>query len=249
MNILVIGGSRNIGYYAALRLLATLVKGDALIKADVHNAWAASARKVEGVVDALIFTVGAVSSQTKFSIARGAVISPPNLVTQALLNALATLPSPHIKIITITSTGLTRTSKASLPFPIRALYAYVVASPHRDKLCAERLISHVGGLEWNVDEYGEIAKDVLDKDGKWKEMEGLPGPGTVQDALIVRPATLTDGECLADKTVGTDRRPYRVSEGDFKSWTVSRKDVGHFVFDAVVNRWEELRCKRINVGY
>ncbi|KAG6829715.1 hypothetical protein H0H87_010451 [Tephrocybe sp. NHM501043] len=280
MNILVIGGSRNIGYYAALRFLdaghnvtfllrnpsafdsdatvkkhvesglANLVKGDALIKSDVQNAWAASAKKAEGgVVDALIFTVGAVSSQAKFSITQGVVISPPNLVTQALLNALATLPSPHIKILTISSTGITRASKASLPLPIRALYAYLIASPHRDKLGAERLISHVAGLEWDVAEYGEVAEDVLDKEGKWKETEGLPAPGTVQNVLVVRPATLTDGECLADKAVGTQKSPYRVSEKDFKTWTVSRKDVGHLVFDAVVNRWDELRSKRINVGY
>ncbi|KAG6905959.1 hypothetical protein DXG01_016683 [Tephrocybe rancida] len=278
MNILVVGGSRNIGYYSAVRFLeaghtvtfllrnltvfdedatiqkftksglAHLIKGDALIKDDVRHAWTSSASKVEsGIVDVLLFTVGAVSSQANFHLIKGVVISPPNLVTHALLNVLSTLPSLLVKIVTISSTGITRTSRASLPLPIRALYAYLIAAPHRDKIGAERLVSHVAGWEWDAKEYGEVAEDVLDKDGKWKETEGLPTPGTAKDVLVVRPALLTDGECLADKTPG--KAPYRTSSEDFKAWTISRRDVAHFVVEAVLHHWDEFRGQRINLGY
>ncbi|KAG6902134.1 hypothetical protein C0995_003891 [Termitomyces sp. Mi166 len=282
MNILVIGGSRNIGYHTAVRFLeaghhvtfllrklsvfdndeiikkfvglkkAHLVQGDALIKADVDRAWKAAAANVEtGLVDVLLFTVGATASQGKFHITKGVLISPPNLVTNALINALSTLPSPHPKIITISSTGVTRSSKAALPCPIRMLYSYLLRAPHRDKRGAERLAAHVAGWNWDPNDFGELGEDILDSAEKWKETPGLPAPGSVKDILVVRPAFLTDGECMADKVKDqpSSEAPYRVSEEEFTAWTVSRKDVAHFIFDAVLHHWDKFGSKRINIGY
>jgi len=86
LNVLVIGGSRHIGYYSALRFLdagstvtfllrcptafdddptiqkyfksgkARLVRGDGLVVADVQTVWAAAS--IDKPVDVLLFTVG-----------------------------------------------------------------------------------------------------------------------------------------------------------------------------------------------
>ncbi|KAG6844434.1 hypothetical protein H0H87_006975 [Tephrocybe sp. NHM501043] len=276
MNILIIGGSRNIGYYASLRFLeaghtvtfllrnlstfdndnkiqnfittkkAYLTKGDALVRDDVKQAWAIAAGNADsGLVDLLLFTVGGVP---KFKLREGFVISPPDLVTRSLLNALSTLPSPYPKIITISSTGLTHSSHAALPLPLKPLYGYLLASPHRDKVGAERLVSHLAGWKWNSNEDGEPAEEVLDTAGRWKSTEGLPPANSLGDnVLIIRPALLTDGECLAEKKDG--KRTYRVSEDELGGWTVSRQDVAHFVADTALNRWGEFKGKRVSIAY
>ncbi|KAF9242078.1 hypothetical protein BU15DRAFT_87000 [Melanogaster broomeanus] len=149
--VLTIGGSRNIGYLSSIRLLdlgatvtfllrtpktiqkyvrmgkARLVQGDALIKDDVERAWAEAAKGDDDTpVEFLIFTVGSTSPQ--FVLSKGFVISPPDLVTRALMNCLETLPSPTTKIITISSSGLTHTSSKKLPLLMRPLYRYLASS-------------------------------------------------------------------------------------------------------------------------
>ncbi|CAK5265387.1 unnamed protein product, partial [Mycena citricolor] len=117
LNVLTLGGSRNIGYLASVRLLeqgatvtfllrstavfdrdetiqkyvklgsARLVQGDALDIDDVRNAW-----KEAGAVDAVVFTVGTVPKDFKFC--EGFVITPPDLVTHCFTNLLRTMPPP-----------------------------------------------------------------------------------------------------------------------------------------------------------
>ncbi|RDB18788.1 hypothetical protein Hypma_014592 [Hypsizygus marmoreus] len=283
-NILTIGGSRNIGYFSSVRFLdaghtvtfllrspsvfdkdekiqsyvksgkAFLVKGDALIKDDMQRAWTeAATRSPSGIVDILLFTVG---GTPKFHLTKGFVITPFNLVTQSLFNVLTTMPQqqPAPKLITISSTGLTRTSHASLPLPLKPLYGYFLAVPHKDKVGAERVIAHCAGWDWNTKDDGEPGDDVMGG-SEWKEREGLPAPGTLKRILVVRPALLTDGECAAEKEVegkkgkGKGKPPYRVSEEELGRWTISRKDVAHFVFDAALNRWDEFEGKRVSIAY
>lgn len=131
------------------------------------------------------------------------------------------------------------------------LYSYLLAAPHRDKCGVERLAAHVTGWSWDGKDFGELGEDILDSAGKWKETPGLPAPGSLKDVLVVRPALLTDGECMAEGVSGQpdSKAPYRVSEEEFTSWTVSRKDVAHFIFDVVMNHWDEFGGKRINIGY
>ncbi|KAF8066492.1 hypothetical protein FPV67DRAFT_1190201 [Lyophyllum atratum] len=279
MNILVIGGSRNIGYHASLRFLeaghtvtfvlrnlsvfddnsimqehlkkgkAHLVKGDALVREDVQHAWTtAAANSDSGIVDILLFTVG---GTPKYQFLKGFILTPPNLVTQSLLNTISTLPSHRPRIIVISSTGLTRTSHASLPLPLKPLYAYALASPHRDKVGAERVISHVAGWRWNTLEDGEPVDEVLDSQGLWRDTEGMPEEGSLKDdVLVIRPALLTDGECVAEKVKsGEGKEAYRVSEEELGGWTVSRKDVAYFVVDAALNRWDEFKGKRVSIAY
>ena len=81
----------------------------------------------------------------------------------------------------------------------------------------------------------------------WQERAGLPASGLLKDAMVVRPAVLNDGECVAES--GKAGPPYRVAEGHVKGWSVSRKDVAHFIFDAVTNRWDEYGKKQVSIAY
>ncbi|KIJ16659.1 hypothetical protein PAXINDRAFT_74801, partial [Paxillus involutus ATCC 200175] len=154
--VLVIGGSRNIGYLSSIRLLdsgatvtfllrkvevfdgdetiqryleqgkARLVQGDALIKDDVQRAWDEAAKGDDTPVDLLLFTVGIVGSpNATFDLRKGMLISPPNLVTQALLNVFETTPPSDPKFIAITSTGATEESHRALPLLLRMVYGYL----------------------------------------------------------------------------------------------------------------------------
>lgn len=277
-NVLVLGGSRHIGYHAAIRLLesgatvtfllrspsvfdddatvqkylstnkARLVKGDALVRSDVQIAWDTATS--ESPVDIVLSTLG-FSGSPSFSILKGIQINPPNLVTAALLNLFATMPSStraiSPKVVIVSATGVNKKSRSAAPLLLRPLYGYLIQEPLSDKLGAERVIHHLGGWDWDP-AIPEPAKNILDPN--WQAIEGMPKPGTLKNAIILRPALLTDGECLADKTSG-GKVPYRVGEGEVGGWTVSRRDVAHFVFDLVTNQsqWERSKDKQISIAY
>jgi len=273
--VLSIGGSRNIGYLSAIRLLekgatvtfllrspssfdvdatiqkyvqsgkARLVKGDALIKDDVEKAWVEAAKgEGEEKVDVVLFTVG---GTPKFELTKGFTVSPANLVTQCLLNVLSTLPPNHPKIITLSSTGLTKKSHANLPFALKPLYGYLLTGPHKDKLGTERVVAHCAGWPWDAEEVGE---DILGSG--WQD--GLPEAGSVKSIVVIRPALLVEGDCKADKLKdekkkGKAKEPYRVKEGDIGGWTVSRKDVAHFIVEGVLGDWKKWEGKCISIAY
>ncbi|TFK36429.1 hypothetical protein BDQ12DRAFT_686876 [Crucibulum laeve] len=279
-NVLVIGGSRNIGYYSAIRLLeagsavtfllrsplvfdndeviqkhvksqkARLVKGDALTPEDVKLAWNEASR--DKPVNVLLFTVG-FTGKPSFHPIKGFTMDPPNLVTRSLLNVLCQMPqtSAYPKIIVLSTSGVSRTSRESVPFLLKPLYGYLIAQALKDKLGVERVIAHCAGWKWNTKD-GEPKADIMGEG--WKNREGLPPPGTLTSAVVLRPALLNDGECLADKVVSastghTAKAPYRVGEGEVGGWNVSRKDVAHFVVDAVTNHWSEYENKQISIAY
>ncbi|KAI6103401.1 amino acid permease-domain-containing protein [Pisolithus sp. B1] len=245
IKVLSVGGSRNIGYYASLRLLklgatvtfllrspsvfnddaaiqpyvssgkARLVKGNALVREDVERAWTEAAKGDDNrPVDFLIFTIG---GTPRFSISKGFVISPPNLVTQALLNCLETLPTPAPKIIVISSTGLTRASHNNLPLLLKPLYGYLLRVPHKDKCGVEEVLAHCVGWPW--EERDSPGPEILGPN--WKER--VPGDGQLK----------------------SNKQAYRVNEGDLSgSYTVSRKDVAHFVVEGVIKDWDTWQGKR-----
>lgn len=271
IKVLTVGGSRNIGYYASLRLLdlgatvtfllrspsvfnddaaiqrhvssgkARLVKGNALVREDVERAWTEAAKGDDNrPVDFLVFTVG---GTPRFTITKGFVISPPNLVTQALLNCLETLPTPAPKIIAISSTGLTRASHNNLPLLLKPLYGYLLRVPHKDKCGVEEVLAHCAGWPW--EERDSPGPEILG--ANWKER--VPGHGQLKSVVVIRPALLTDGECRGDGPV-RDKQAYRVNEGDVSgSYTVSRKDVAHFLIEGVVKDWDTRQGKRVSIAY
>ncbi|KAF9017354.1 hypothetical protein BDZ89DRAFT_1165779 [Hymenopellis radicata] len=271
-NVLAIGASRNIGYYSAVRLLrlgssvtfllrnpsafdgneelapfissgkAILVKGDAMKQDEIKSAWDAASE--HGPIDVILFTVGGIPS---FSLKRGVFMTPENLVTQCLLNLLCTIPSDLSappKLVAITSMGVTHDSHKRVPVLLKPLYAYGLAAPHKDKVGAERAISYCTGWPWNAKADGEPGDNIMG--ANWKEREGLPKAGALRNVMVVRPALLTDGDCKAD---GADEPAYRISEGDISGWTVSRKDVAHFIVDAVTKRWNEFGDKTMTIAY
>lgn len=168
-------------------------------------------------------------------------------MTQCLLNVLCTISAiqPAPKLITISSIGLTHEShKNSVPCLFKPFYS-LLANPHKDKIGAERVISHCAGWQWPAEE-GEPEESILEKG--WQGRDGLPAAGTLKNLLVIRPAILTDGVCVAE-TETKGKLPYRVSETDIKGYTISRKDVAHFIVDAVTKKWDEYRDKRVNIVY
>jgi len=272
LNVLVIGGSRHIGYYSALRFLdagstvtfllrspatfdddqtiqkyvksghARLIKGDGLVLADVQNVWTAASS--DQPVDVVLFTIGFTGS-ANFHPIKGFLITPHNLVTQCLLNVLCEMPktNPLPKVIILSTIGVTPSSRSQAPFLLNIVYGYMISHPLRDKLGAERVIYHCAGWNWNSKD-GEPKEDIMGEG--WKEREGLPAPGQLKNAMVLRPAMLNDGECVADSG---KTPPYRAAEGNLKGWSVSRKDVAHFIFDAVTNHWDEYGNKQISIAY
>ncbi|KAF8163719.1 hypothetical protein B0H34DRAFT_795389 [Crassisporium funariophilum] len=273
-NILAIGGSRHIGYHSALRFLeagstvtfllrspqafdedeaiqthvksgkARLIKGDALVQEDVKAVWAEASK--EKPVDLLLFTIG-FTGNPKFHLLKGFMISPNNLATQCLLNVLCAMPktSQLPKVITLSTSGVSRSSRAQVPFLLKIFYGYLISHPIQDKLGMERVIYHCAGWEWNPRD-GEPSDEIMGEG--WREREGLPAPGLLKDAMVLRGALLNDGECVAD-SVKDGARPYRAGEGEVKGWSVSRKDVAHFIFDAVTNHWDDFGNKQISIAY
>ncbi|TRM67898.1 hypothetical protein BD626DRAFT_395349 [Schizophyllum amplum] len=270
LSVLVLGGSKNIGYYAAVRLLAAgatvtfllrnatvfdqdpvlqnaimkgkarLVKGDALKKDDVAHAWAEAGK--DAPVGVLLSTVG---GAPKVSLTKGVVLDPPNIVTQCVFNILCTMPkdAPQPRMVFVSSSGLTKRSHASIPVLLKPMYSYLLAGPHRDKMGQERVLSYCAGLPWDEGE-AEPAEEIMGV--KWQEREGLPAADSLKKVPVVRPALLTDGECEADKGKA---KSYRVSEAELGGYTVSRKDVGHFIAKALLSEWDQYEGKIVNVGY
>ncbi|KAF8125963.1 hypothetical protein EV363DRAFT_601945 [Boletus edulis] len=271
IKVLVIGGSRNIGYFSSIRLLdlgatvtfllrkpsvfendetiqqyvragkARLVHGDALVKEDVKRAWTVAQGDDDKPVDFLVSTVG---GTPHFELTKGFVVSPPNLVAQSLLNCLETLPTPYPKIIVISSNGLTRSGHRKLPFLLKPVSSYLLAVPHADKCGAEEVLAYCAGWEWDAQD--SPGSEILAED--WKASADLPAPGSLKSAVVVRPALLTDGVCRAD-TSSPSKDPYKVEEGHSGRWTVSRKDVAHFLVEKVIKNWNEWEGKRVSIAY
>ncbi|KAJ7495890.1 hypothetical protein B0H11DRAFT_2001062 [Mycena galericulata] len=270
LNILTLGGSRNIGYFSSIRLLeqgatvtlllrspsvfdnnetiqeyvrsghARLVKGDATNEAQVRSAW-----EKAGIVNAVIFTIG---TYPTFSLTQGLVINPHNLVTQCLLNLLCTMPTysnaPQPKIVAISWIGVTPAAHAALPFLLKPVSTLFLTSPRKDKLAMEYVFAHCAGWPWDLKTDGEPTIDYMGKG--WLERKGLPARGTLKHVLIVRAGLMTDGECVADKSQG---KAYRVSEKQLGGYTISRKDAAHFLVDAITRRWDEFDNKQVNLTY
>ncbi|KAF9014251.1 hypothetical protein BDQ17DRAFT_1419152 [Cyathus striatus] len=156
-NVLTIGGSRNVGYYASLRLLAAgatitfllrnpaafLIKGDALIKSDVEHAWEEAKNNGAKDLDLLLFT-----GNTYVHFSKRSRYNSSNLVTQSLLNVLCTMPrtTPQPRIIVISAIGTTHASRQT-PFALKPVYNFMLSEPLKDKLGVERALAMLpGGL-------------------------------------------------------------------------------------------------------
>ena len=246
---------------------ARLVQGDALNIEDVANGWEKALEVPSRHVDLVLFTVGeyirfsvaihiilrrSIGGTPSFSITRGAVIDPADLCTRALLNVLRALPSSHRtpttqpKIIAISSTGITQSSKERMPIIMRILYSVLLRQPHEDKLGMERVVAHCAGWAWRDK---EPQYDVLPR--HWRSVENTPQEGALKRMLLVRGAMFTDGKCMGDVQQTGDKTPYRGGEGDLKNngYTISREDVAHFLVEGALKDWDRWESKVVTVAY
>ncbi|KAG9043886.1 hypothetical protein FS837_009032 [Tulasnella sp. UAMH 9824] len=265
MKVLAIGASRNIGYFAALNLLkagntvvfqlrnvsafdqdefmlpfiksgqATLVKGDALVEDDVRTAWIEA--NADGLpVDTVLLSVG---GTPRFTLSKGFVINPPNLCTTSLLNLLSVIPHDlptQPKIVAVTSNGVTADSHKSIPFLAKGFYA-LISVPHADKLGMEKVIHWSAG--WSEDSWKDGNPEAHILPHGWESKLGGRA-GWLKSIVVVRPAILTDGEEAAK---------YKAGEDLAGLWTVSRRDVAHFISNDVLRNWSKWEGKAVSVGY
>jgi len=168
-------------------------------------------------------------------------MEPLNLCTKGFLNILGTWPKdmlPQPKLITVTSNGLTKRSHNSIPFIVRMLFVLFGAIPHKDKMGVERLVAHVSGTTWTEYEPNEVILPA-----NWKN--DIPS-GWLKDIVIVRPALLTDGKCMGDEKADG----YRTGPDTLSSaWTVSRKDVAHFIAVKCLKNWDDWKGKQVTLAY
>jgi len=215
---------------------AVVVQGDATNEDDVRRAWESAASDGQAV-DTCIFTVGALPSES-FKLTKGFVLDPPNLCTLCMINVLANMPrDAPPKLILLSSVGMTKRGHAALPVLLKPLYGFL-RTPHADKVGLEAAAAYAAGWTWT----DQPSVGILPEG--WKSR--LPEPGFEKHVLIVRAALLTDGKCKADKL---GNAAYRASEEELGGYTVSRKDVAHFIVEQALTEWEKFEGKAINVGY
>ena len=190
----------------------------------------------------------------KFKLTKGLMMTTNDIVTKCLLNVLCTMPKPDNqplpKFIALSTSGVTRSSRSTVPLALKPVYSYLIQHHLQDKLAMERIIYHCAGWEWNSRVDGEPSVEITGEN--WKERAGLPQPGSLKDAMIIRAALLNDGDCVADVLTALgkkDKAPYRVADGDVSGYAISRKDVAHFIFDAVSNHWEQYGGKGVGIAY
>lgn len=177
----------------------------------------------------------------------GKMLEVPDLCTRGLRNVVSTCPddqlSPPPRIVIVSSNGLGRQGHTSLPLPLKPLYAVILRTPHMDKMGLERVAEHAAGHAIALGPEDVVSPQVLAPG--WEEQTCTKGafPGV----LIVRPALYTDGECRGD-TKGVEG--YRVGAGSLScAYTISRRDVAHFITEQGLKDWEKWEGKCAVVGY
>lgn len=276
MNVYALGASRNIGYFAAIRLLnkgatvtfllrntsvfdgdadiqphissgkAKLVQGDATSLDDVARGW--SEALSVGNVDFVLFTVGA--TKLSFSLTQGAVINPHDLCSRAILNVLSTIPE-------------SQRAPGTQPKIIAVSSTGVTKRSHKNlPLALKPMYSYVLGPA-HVDKFGmehvlsycagmpwedaDYRKDVVPAD--WTKMQGLPAAGSLKTVIVLRAGGLTDGPAKGDDP--TKKPPYTACDDDEKcaGYMITRKDVAHFIVENALQNWDKWQGKRVSLAY
>jgi len=116
---------------------------------------------------------------------------------------------------------------------------HLLARPHDDKLGMERAISFLSGSAW-LDP--EPKPEILPEGCQ----DRLPPAGSCTNFCLVRPALLIGDTCKAE----TKGNAYRVVAGEFKGgYSISRRDVAHFMVERALTNWEEHRGQSFKLSY
>lgn len=206
----------------------TIHQGDAKDPLDVSGALI-SPTDGKHLVDTIYTSIGAYP-KFQFSLLQPLPLADPTICESgmsALFSAVDQLGTQGIEktqagqkplLIAVSSTASDRL-RHSLKWPVVPLYYWLLSGPHADKQNMEKLILGDRGVH-------------------------------VRDFVIIRPAFLTDGaergiesvrvgwEWGVERIEGKEREP-----GPAIGWTVSRKDLGGWVFKKVIveGGWEG-RC-------
>ncbi|KAI0771075.1 hypothetical protein BD413DRAFT_476805 [Trametes elegans] len=244
VNVFVLGGSKNIGYYAAIRLLeqgatvafllrktsvfdkdeqiqsyikqgkVSLIQGDALVLEDVRKGWEAALEAGNGTVDVLLFTIGGTPN---FQITKGIQLDPPDICRRALLNTLRTLPEAL-------------RAPATQPRIVVVTSRGILHAGHASLPLALKGFYSYALAGPHADKLGaeRVLAHVLGRpwakedaeprpdllQPDWRELPGLPKEGELKKVVIVRPALLTDGPCQADEKAKKGKPGYRAVAGE-----------------------------------
>ncbi|GJJ12045.1 hypothetical protein Clacol_006286 [Clathrus columnatus] len=264
MNILALGASRNIGYFACKSLLneghsvtfvlrkpsvfesdteiqsfikngkAKIIPGDATVRADIQKAIDST---TETGLDVILFSVGGAPS---VSLTKGVFIDPPNLCSSSLLNVLACYPDvlPQPKLIVVSANGLTKAGYGALPLYLKPVFTVGLKKPYADKRVMETVIFRAANWTWPE----ETPKDMRTFLGADWEKE-LREPGFLKEIVIIRPSLLVDG----DDKVPAEGKYQTTTEELKKPFSITRKEVAHFITEKLLKQWEDWNGKIVKI--
>ncbi|KZW00544.1 hypothetical protein EXIGLDRAFT_830696 [Exidia glandulosa HHB12029] len=258
MRFLVLGGSRNIGYLSTLRLLAKghtvtllvrqegtfsedaamqeyiksglahVVVGDALVPEDVRKTLDLAQPEyiVSSIGGTLVFDPLPTSSP----------LWPTSSTMPVLLDAMRAHPAgKDMKLIVVSTNGLGQKGHEALPLLMKPMYGWMLAQPHLDKMKMERILGRASGHPtWGSEAPAE--PNEIDEE-PWLRV------------AIVRPSFLTDGNSKGDKNK-THKQPYRIGVDEhLSSYTISRRDISHFIVENLIPNYGTYEGKWVHVGY
>lgn len=153
---------------------------------------------------------------------------------------LETDSNPTPKLLVVSSTGITPQSKAVLPWLLRPMYWYLLRVTFVDKRGMEAVLHHAIGKPY---EEGQTPEDHLP--AGWRDQ--IPQGSFARNAhggggggVVLRVAGLTNGE---------EQGKYRAQVGDFSTYTISRRDVGLFIAEEMLDDWTKFEGGVVTVGY
>ncbi|KAL8950058.1 MAG: hypothetical protein Q9222_003881 [Ikaeria aurantiellina] len=179
------------------------------------------------IVDQIVFGVGGVPKFTPNPLRP--TLDDPHVCQDSIssiISALQSVASPNqanrMPLVTaLSTTGIGE--GRDIPLAMIPLYHWMLAVPHADKKALEEHII-------------EAKQQML-----------------IRDFVIVRPSLLVDGQTHGKKEVRVGwegKAPGQLGNGAAVGYTISREDVGFFVFDSVVAKdGGELAGKKVSVTY
>jgi len=195
-----------------------------IVAGDIDDADAVAAT-LSGATTTVLFGVGGTPAFSPNPLTCFVTLNDPTICERGITQVLAALRASGQRplLCVISTTGLD--DNRDLPLAMRPLYK-ALKVPHRDKKKMEELVVRAAN------------------------------EGVLAAHVVVRPALLTDGEQTDKLRAGyrgrakTGGNAWGDVEGEAVGYTVSRKDVGHWIFQEVVQgRGGEWKGHTVSLAY